>query len=176
MHPAKYAVGEEPVAVEAPAGLGRILGPGWRRLRTTEIGELDLKLLFDHVGGVKDERAAAGWGGGRFELWRKSGDGSCAAPCVSRDAAVISLAWDARTDRAEGEAALRRAFERGLKGKRLAAGAGIGLRSSRGGAIGMLGIGKRTTVALAPSAEVVASILRPEQQAARARERRERPL
>jgi hypothetical protein len=159
MHPAKYAVGEAPVAVASPRGVGRTLGDGWRRLRTTEIGELDLKLLFDHVGGVKDEQAAAGWGGGRFELWRKTGKGSCSAPCVSRDAAVISLAWDARADRVEGEAAFQRVFERGLKGRRLASGAGVGLWSSRGGAIGMRGVGKRTMVVLAPSSALVARIL-----------------
>jgi hypothetical protein len=159
MHPAKYAIGERPVAVTGPTGLRRILGAGWRRLRTTEIGELDLKLLFDHVGGVKDERASAGWGGGRFELWRKPAEGSCAPPCVSRDAAVISLAWDTKTDRDEAEAAFQRVFERGLKGKRSAAGSGVGLWSSRGGAIGMRGAGRRTTVVLAPSVALVARIL-----------------
>jgi hypothetical protein len=159
IHAAKYAVGEPPVAVAAPARLRQILGAGWRRLRATEIGELDLQLLFDLVGGVKDEEAAAGWGGGRFELWRKSGDGSCEPPCVSRDAAVISLAWDTAADRLDGEAAFRRVFEDGLKGKRLAASAGVGLWSSRGGAIGIRGAGKRTTVALAPSAALVARIL-----------------
>jgi hypothetical protein len=159
IHPAKYAVGERPVAVEAPVAVRPILGAGWRRLRATEIGELDLEVLFEHVGEVKNEEAAAGWGGGRFELWRKTGKRSCAAPCVSRDAGVISLAWDTRADRVDGEAAFRRVFERGLKGKRLAASAGVGLWSSRGGAIGMRGGGTRTTVTLAPSASLVAPIL-----------------
>jgi hypothetical protein len=160
MHPAKYAAGEEPVALAAPDGMRRILGAGWRRLRAIEIGEADLKLLFEHVGGVKDERAAAGWGGGRLDLWRKSGDGSCPAPCVSRDAAVISLAWDTTADKAEGEAAFRRVFERGLKGKPLPASAGVGLWSSRGGAIGMRGVGERTTVVFAPDAALAQRLSR----------------
>jgi hypothetical protein len=72
---------------------------------------------------------------------------------------VLRLAWVTSSDRSEGERALRRVFERGLNGKRVAAKGGVGLWSSRRGAIGMLSRGRQSTVVFAPSAALAARLL-----------------
>jgi hypothetical protein len=160
MHPEKYAIDERPARVRVDR-VTRRLGSGWARLDSTGVGEFDLRLLFRQVGRVKGTAASAGWGGGRIELWRRrtSGAPKCPAPCVDRDVAVLQLAWDTSADRAEGENALRQVFEPGLKGKRVAGEAGLGLWSSRGGAIGLVSRGRQTTVVFAPSEQLAARLL-----------------
>jgi hypothetical protein len=160
MHPEKYAIDERPDKVRVD-DVTRLLGGGWTRLDASSVGEYDMRLLFRQVGRVKGTAAAEGWGGGRLELWRRrtSGAPKCPAPCVQRDAAVLRLAWDTGADRAEGESALRQVFERGLKGKRIAREGGLGLWSSRGGAIGLVGRGRQTTVVFAPSTQLAAGLL-----------------
>jgi hypothetical protein len=111
LHLDKYAADERPTAIRVP-DLGPALGPGWRRAGTSTVGEFDLRALFEIVGGSTDDAAAAGWGGGRFELWRKEalGGRGCASPCISRDAGLMRLAWDTETDRAVAGDALGKAF------------------------------------------------------------------
>jgi hypothetical protein len=160
LHPSKYASDERPMAPSVPA-VGRILGAEWKRLDSTSVGEFDLATLFDLLGDVTGPDAAAGWGGGRFELWRRGTlpDPSCAAPCVGREIGVLVLAWDSERDRVEGERAVTRSVERGLKGDRVPGPAGVGMWSSRGGAVAMVGRGRRTTVVWAPSASLAARVL-----------------
>jgi hypothetical protein len=162
LHPETYAIDERPARVRVD-DVTRRLGDGWARLDATGVGEFDLRLLFRQVGRVKGTAAAAGWGGGRSELWRRrtSGAPKCPAPCLERDVGVIRLAWDRVADRQEGEAALKSVFERGLRGKRLAAKEGVGLWTSRGGAIGMLGDGRTSTVVFAPTEQLAAHLLAP---------------
>lgn len=151
IHPEKYAIDERPAKVEV-ADLGRQLGRGWRRIDTTSVGEFDLDSLFVLVGKTKGGKAAAGWDGGRFELWRRkaAGDRPCKAPCVAADVALLRIAWDRPRDRGEGEQAFKRVFERGLRGRRLG-GARVRAWSSRGGTIGMTGHGLRTNVVFTPN-------------------------
>jgi hypothetical protein len=160
MHPEKYAIDERPVRVRV-GDVTRRLGGDWVRLNASGVGEFDLRQMFRQVGRVKGTAAAAGWGGGRFELWRRrtSGAPRCTAPCLARDVGVMRLAWDTAKDRREGERALRRVFERGLKGRLLAARSGAGLWSSRGGAIGMLGRGRTSTVVFVPRAVLATQLL-----------------
>jgi hypothetical protein len=155
LHPRDYALGEQAERVPAPP-LAKALGPGWRRLRATALGEYDLRLLFDLVGGTRPTAAAEGWGGGRFELWRRGAPGDeCDAPCVARDVGFIRVRWDTQADRAEAERQLVRVFEHGLHGMRRAGRAW----SSRGGAILMTGRGRETTVVFAPDARTGARVL-----------------
>ena len=160
MHPEKYAIDERPDKVRVD-DVTRRLGSDWARLDASSVGEYDMRLLFKQVGGVKDTAAAEGWGGGRLELWRHrtSGAPKCPAPCVQRDVGVLRLAWDTDADRAEGEGALRQVLERGLKGKRIAGAGGLGMWSSRGGAIGLVGRDRQTTVVFAPSTQLAARLL-----------------
>jgi hypothetical protein len=158
LHPRRYALGERAERVPAPP-LGPALGPGWRRLRATALGEYDLRLLFDLVGGTRPAAGAEGWGGGRYELWRGGKPGAdCAAPCVARDVAFVRVRWDTTRDRAEAERQLVRVWEKGLHGTRLS-GARALAWSSRGGVILMEGRGRETTAVLAPDARVAARVL-----------------
>ena len=157
IHPAKYATGELPARIRLP-DLGAALGPGWRRLGGSSVGEFDLREIFKILVRSPDRQAAGGWNGGRFELWRREGQ-PCAAPCVVRDVGFMSLAWDTTVDRAQAERALARAFERGLDARRIGHGASIRMWSSRGGVIGLRGAGKRTRVVLAPDRQIAARLL-----------------
>ena len=147
IHPRKFASGEQGLRVRVP-DLAR---PGWRRLRRSRVGEFDVQLLLALNDAARAARAAAGWGGGRFELWRRVGAG-CEAPCVKADLAWLRLRWDTAADRAQAEAALRQAFEKGLRAR-----GGPAMWSSRGGAIALRGRGTETTVVFAPDARLAAA-------------------
>jgi hypothetical protein len=158
IHPRKYAIEEGPMPVAMPA-LGGPLGDGWKRVARSSVSELDLQAWFELVGGAPDLRAAAGWGGGRFELWRRGGVGGCRAPCVTREIGAMRLAWDTSRDRGEGERALARAFLEGLKARKIADAAGATIWASRGGAIGLRGRGRETSIAFAPTPAIAAAVL-----------------
>ena len=160
LHPEKYVSGEHGGRVGIPPLQAR-LGAGWRRLDATSIGEFDLRELFSVVGRERSSRAATGWNGGAFELWRRNvaAISSCSSPCIDRDLAVVRLAWDSGRDRREGEAALRRVFERGLRGRLVSLRGGVGWWSSRGGAILMAGGSNQSDVVFAPDAGLGAKLL-----------------
>ena len=67
LHPDKYLRFEEPDRVRLRAG--DVLGPGWRRRSAACWGEWETGQLLAAGGGAA-QRAAAGWGGDRYELWR----------------------------------------------------------------------------------------------------------
>jgi hypothetical protein len=159
LHTAKYATGERGAAIRMP-DLGLVLGGGWQRMNASSVGELDLRELFKIVGGRADDAAAAGWGGGRFELWRRGSASDCPAPCVSRDAGVLSLAWDTEPDRREAERALAAAFERGLRARKPVQRGGTREWSSRGGVIAMSGSRKLTEVVFAPDGRTTRRLTR----------------
>jgi hypothetical protein len=160
LHPEKYAIDERPVRIRK-ADLSDVLGRGWRRLDSTTVGEVDLRALFEIVGGNAAPRAAAGWGGGHVELWRRRvpQGGECPSPCIERDVGVLRLRWDTTRDRAEAESRFPRVFERGLKARRAGPREGLGLWLSRGGAIAMAGRGRETSIVLAPNASTAARLL-----------------
>jgi hypothetical protein len=157
IHPAKYAVGDLPVRIAMP-DVGVTLGRDWRRLGSSSVGEFDLREIFRILGGSPDNRAAAGWGGGRFELWRRGDAEGCASPCISRDAGLLSLAWDTAGDRRGAERALAAAFKHGLAAHRLGR-AGVRLWSSRGGVIAMHGRRERTAIVLAPDSRTAVRVV-----------------
>ena len=160
LHPRRFALGERPERVPAPR-LAPALGSEWRRLTSTTLGEFDLRLIIDLVGGTRPAAGAEGLAGGRYELWRRGGlDDDCPAPCVARDLVFLQMRWDTIRDRREGEEQLVRVWEHGLHGKRL--GGMIGTReawSSRGGVIVMDGRARQTTAVLAPDAGTAARAL-----------------
>jgi len=160
LHPEKYVSGERGARLRIPSLQAR-LGPGWRRLDVTSVGEFDLRELFSVVGREPSARPAAGWNGGEFELWRRNvaSISSCKAPCIDRDVAVMRLGWDRKRDRLEGEAALRQVFERGLGGRLISRRRGVGFWSSREGAILMAGGSNQTDVVFAPKAALGAALL-----------------
>ena len=159
LHPRRYALGERPERVRVPS-LAGVLGNDWQRLRATTLGEYDLRLLFDLVGGTRPAGAAEGWAGGRYELWRRGPlDESCRAPCIERDVALIRVRWDTPGERAEAEREFVKVWEKGLDGRRLGGRAKAWVWSSRGGAIMMRGSGRETTAVLAPDVRTAARAL-----------------
>jgi hypothetical protein len=87
LHPDAYIEADEPKPVRIRAVL-----PGWERTLSGTWGELQTREL---LGG--SSREAAGWGGDRYELWRR-GDAS---------ALVMRWRWDTPRDEAEFAARLR---------------------------------------------------------------------
>jgi hypothetical protein len=105
MHPEKYLRVEQPVAVVPRVGL---TAP-WRRVAKGSMGEFDTLQLLQRGNRDLAEQAAAGWGGGAYEL-RRNGplpDPACPAPCRKRDALVMAWAWDTPKDARQFERALR---------------------------------------------------------------------
>ena len=150
IHADKYAI-DERAALPPMPDLGLALGSEWQQLDESTVSELDLRELFEIVGGASNRPAAVGWGGGRFELWRRGAAQGCRTPCVERDVGVLVLSWDSPRDRREAERAFVRAIEKGLRGRPLPGGGGRRW-SSRGGVIVMSGAGRRTGIVLAPDA------------------------
>ena len=112
IHPRKFATGEGAAPIAVP-DLRIRQRPGWRRLQRSSVGEFEVQMLLALNDARRPAEAAAGWGGGRFELWRRTSPG-CRAPCVRADLAWLRLRWDTAADQAEAEIALGEAFERGL--------------------------------------------------------------
>jgi hypothetical protein len=144
MHPEKW------IRVEVPddpplRGLGARLGPAYRRLTGGTFGEWQTQQWLARAGGNR-AAAAAGWGGDRYELWRRGGEAACATPCVERDVLVLRWRWDTGRDLAEFVPAASDALSDGL-GARAAGG---GVWSLRGGSAVLRTAGRDVTLAFAP--------------------------
>jgi hypothetical protein len=153
IHPLKYIVGERPVRV-AGRRLGPLLPGGWRRLAHGTLGEFDTDQLLklgtsDAVAG----EAAAGWGGGRYELWGAAG---CPAPCRKQSALVVRWAWDTPLDAAQFNRTLRAYVVKGLRGRSRDPGAwAVG-----DGAAAVRAHGLFSSLALAPDAGLAGRLAR----------------
>lgn len=92
LHPQKYLVGDEPVAVRLP-NLGTALGGSWRTLAEDTLGELYLRIYLDRYLPI-DQAAGAGmgWGGDRYHVL---GDDQ------GRLALALQTAWDSSNDAQE---------------------------------------------------------------------------
>ncbi len=100
LHVSKYLskTRDLPIPVHAPA-LAGTLGAGWTDLPGGGVGELDVRLLVDQYLPEADaERAAAGWGGGRYAA-AQSGSGTVVAELT---------AWDSEAEAREAEEILSR--------------------------------------------------------------------
>jgi hypothetical protein len=85
LHPDKYRNHIAPVEVSLPDLDAGSLGPGWRKIRSNVLGELDLRLILRQLtDSTRAVRGASGWAGDRWQLLEKDG----------RDALVIKSVWD----------------------------------------------------------------------------------
>jgi hypothetical protein len=99
LHPDAYFEADEPKPVRI-----RVRLPGWERELSGTWGELQTREL---LGGA--DEAAAGWGGDRYELWRRGGE----------SALIMRWRWDTRRDEAEFAARLRAVMDdRGVVARR----------------------------------------------------------
>lgn len=153
LHPVKYLRDERPASVRIDgAPLRR---RGWRPADRNVLGELATSELLG-LGGDKAaaERAAAGWDGDLYELWRRAAaPGGCASPCRGELALVMAWRWDSAADARQFERAVRVYVEEGLDGEA----AGAGVWTVRDGA-----------VALSSGDEGVALVFAPDRATARA--------
>jgi hypothetical protein len=108
MHPEKYDARERPVRVRL-RGYREALPRGASLAYEGDLGEFDTEQFLRSANGRdRSERAAAGWGGGSFALWRLPDGG---------DALVMGWRWDSRRDATEFlAAAMRQLAELDLPG------------------------------------------------------------
>jgi hypothetical protein len=147
IHPEKYIVDERPVRV-VENGVRRLLPPSWRRTAHGTIGEFDTDQLLKlgvPAGAAGD--AAAGWGGGTYELWAPAAvSGSCPSPCRAQSALVVSWVWDTPADAAQFDSAIGSYVVNGVGGRA----AGPDTWMVDGGAAAVSRRGLTTTLAFAP--------------------------
>jgi hypothetical protein len=127
LHPEKYVRFEQPVRLRLRAEA--VLGGGWRRAARGTIGEFDTSELLRRGDEDGATRAAAGWGGGRYELWRSATEPApgCEAPC--RESLALLVAWGAAVETGPRTAVLALAPSPELAARL----AGSGLRPARPG-------------------------------------------
>jgi hypothetical protein len=106
LHPEAYLANERPAAVALRPG--PVLGRGWGRVSAGTFGEFDTSQLLLFGAAADDDasrrqaaKAAAGWAGGRYELWRAKDAGFCPSPCAERSALVIGWHFDTPAQAAE---------------------------------------------------------------------------
>jgi hypothetical protein len=146
MHPQKYLRGEQPLPVSIAAR--PVLGKGWRRLDADTVGEFDLlQILTLASPDATARQAAAGWGGGRFEMWRRgAADDDCEAPCRERHAIVVATRWDSPDEAGDFAIHLSAYFDEALEGSRHG-----GTWVVPGGNAAAFRLGDTVVLALAPS-------------------------
>ena len=94
LHPDKYFAYEAPVKVALP-DLGYLLGPGWKKIDYDVNGEWGYYLILDQYlnAPAESKRAAAGWGGDRYEIYEGQSAG---------DVFIAQLtSWDTENDARE---------------------------------------------------------------------------
>jgi hypothetical protein len=97
MHPAKYEARDRPVRIRVAAPRGTSL------VEQGDFGEFDTEQLLRAANGrAGARRAAAGWGGGGFALWRRG----------ARYGVALRWTWDSARDAREFARALRRTARR----------------------------------------------------------------
>jgi hypothetical protein len=136
MHPEKWVRVEPPLPVRLP--VAPVLGSGWERAASGVFGEFQTRELLSRAGGGGSADAAEGWGGDRYELWRRGAGSGCEAPCRGEAALVARWRWDTAADQREFATKLRQWVRDGLG----AVSGGYVAVAVRGGAV---------TLAMAPS-------------------------
>jgi hypothetical protein len=156
LHVRKYLLDERPDPVRIDGG--ELGGDGWHLADRNVIGELPTDYLL-RIGIDPEEAkaAAAGWGGDRYELWRREvAPGDCEYPCRADLVLVAKWAWDTEGDAAEFERAGRTYVEDGLDGAAVAK----DVWQVEGGYVALAGGSGETALVFAPTeglAEVIAA-------------------
>jgi hypothetical protein len=121
IHPDKYLADERPVRVALKVR-PLLPGAGWKRATHGTIGEFDTdQILKRAVSGAVAGDAAAGWGGGTYELWTAGS---------ARSALVLGWAWDTPLDAKQFDRALRAYVKKRPGGAAMAMHVAPGLRTT----------------------------------------------
>ena len=106
MHPEKYTAANRdmPKIVAAPP-LTDTLGAGWTHTDNGTLGEFDLKELLTFNNATDPEGAAAGWGGGTYNLYTNADNAL----------SMINTTWDTTKDATQFEDALNETFANDTK-------------------------------------------------------------
>jgi hypothetical protein len=147
LHPEKFAPPEKPLTVRLR--MRPMLDIGWKKTNAGTMGEFDtaeLLKLGDRNGAAG---GAAGWGGGAYELWQRSGAACSSQPCREHDALVVSWRWDSEQDAREFAPLLGKYVTAGLHGQ---PGASSGVYEVGGGSAVIVSRPRATTLAFAPDA------------------------
>jgi hypothetical protein len=106
MHPEKYTAANRdmPQIVAAPP-LTDTLGAGWTHSDNGTLGEFDLKELLTFNKATDPDGAAAGWGGGTYNLYTNSDNAL----------SMINTTWDTTKDATQFEDALNETFAKDTK-------------------------------------------------------------
>ncbi len=154
LHPDKYVRDELPlvVAIDDESLQER----DWRRADRGVVGELTTSQLLEvGVDTATAERAAAGWGGDRYELWRQEASpAGCEHPC--REGYVLVIGWrmDSAGDAGQLAGALVEYLEDGLGGE----GEGSGVWRVDGGFVALRAAGESVALVFAPDSGTAAAI------------------
>jgi hypothetical protein len=148
LHPDKYVHDERPLPVSIHARPLR--DRAWSRATGGDIGEFaTAQLLALGNDQTAAKRAAAGWGGDRYELFRRRVPPSaCRGTCRADLALVLRWRWDTTADASQFDRAARRYLTDGLGAKPT----GDDTYELRDGAAAIAHGPESTTLVLAPSA------------------------
>ncbi len=117
LHPTKYVHDERPLPTRVDGTALR--QAGWRPADRSVLGEYGTGQMLG-VGADKAValRAAAGWGGDSYELWRRSAHpAGCEAPCRSDLVLAMAWRWDSPQAAAQFGRAVPTYVEQGLGGE-----------------------------------------------------------
>ncbi len=103
LHPEKWLRVELPERVSLE-GVGEVLGAGWSRASSGVFGEWQTAQMLAE-GGPRVPEASEGWGGDRYELWRRG----------EESVVVMRWVWDTAEEAREFEPAARVALEESLE-------------------------------------------------------------
>jgi hypothetical protein len=92
LHLNKYDAREPPVKITLP-DVAAALGPGWKRIDSDVSGEAGYQVILDQflMAPAESQRAAAGWGGDRYDIYE----------CGGQALVIQMTAWDTEQDALE---------------------------------------------------------------------------
>lgn len=154
LHVDKYVRAEPPLPVEVQTGA--LQERGWERADRGVIGELSTRQLLE-VGADRStaERAAAGWGGDSYELWRaEAPPAGCEDPCRGDLVLVAGWRMDTDLDAAELRQTLGTYLEDGLGG----VASGADTWALEGGTAALRAAGDEVALVLAPDAHTAVAV------------------
>jgi hypothetical protein len=154
LHPRRYIQDERPLEVEIDAQA--LDADGWRRATGGDIGEYATRQLLElGAPAAMANRAANGWGGDRYELWRREvAPSACADSCHGDLVLVLRWRWDTDGDARQFELAARRYVAAALDG----ALAGSNAWTLPSGAAALDRRADATTLVLAPDLELARGV------------------